>query len=281
MADRIMDEEQWMEDDDRTQSERPAEKGKGQSQERQKQGVHKKKRKKHRRNRKLLMIPVILLILIIICMVFFRVKNLQIEGSHRVSEDEIKTVIQWDSCQGNTLLLWLLNRRTDVSSNELLAKVTVSIIDPQTVKVRVEEQSLVAGILIGEKYFYVNENGMVILSRTDKMPELPVLTGLDVEKAEAGSYLKTGSDAVLDDMLDIAECLSDYEISADTIEQSGDSGYELGMGKIQVLLGADIYMEEKISELKDLLPELAELSGTLHLENYDSTRDSIIFTKDS
>ena len=40
-------------------------------------------------------------------------------------------------------------------------------------------------------------------------------------------------------------------------------------------------MEEKLSELKDLLPNLDGLSGTLHLEEYDSTKDSIIFTKDS
>ena len=44
---------------------------------------------------------------------------------------------------------------------------------------------------------------------------------------------------------------------------------------------AKIYMEEKISELNDLLSKLEGLSGTLHLEEYDSTKDSIIFTKDS
>ena len=53
------------------------------------------------------------------------------------------------------------------------------------------------------------------------------------------------------------------------------------MGRVTVLLGKDIYMEEKLSELKDLLPNLDGLSGTLHLEEYDSTKDSIIFTKDS
>ena len=55
----------------------------------------------------------------------------------------------------------------------------------------------------------------------------------------------------------------------------------MSWARFKVLLGKDIYMEEKISELNDLLSKLEGLSGTLHLEEYDSTKDSIIFTKDS
>lgn len=240
-----------------------------------------RRKKKRKRNRNWLLIPAFLVVLVIIVLVFFRVQNLQIEGNHRVSEDEVKEVIQWDSSQGNTLLLWLLNRKVDVSSNELLARISVSIVNPQTVRVYVEEESLVAGILIGEQYFYVNDSGLVILSQTDRMSEVPLMEGMDVEKAEVSSYLKTGRDDILDDMLDIAECLADYEIAAESLDRADEGGYKIQMRKITVLLGPDIYMEEKISELKDLLPELDSLSGTLHLENYDSTKDSIIFTKDS
>ena len=70
-------------------------------------------------------------------------------------------------------------------------------------------------------------------------------------------------------------------ITADSLGKSDDGGYYIVMGTVKVLLGKDIYMEEKISELNDLLSKLEGLSGTLHLEEYDSTKDSIIFTKDS
>ena len=49
----------------------------------------------------------------------------------------------------------------------------------------------------------------------------------------------------------------------------------------QVFKKARQDVQEKISELNDLLSKLEGLSGTLHLEEYDSTKDSIIFTKDS
>ncbi len=275
MSDKMIDEE-WTEEAERRDPEiRIDDSGKVEKRKRN------RRKKRKRRNRNWLLIPAFLVVLAIIVLVFFRAQNLQIEGNRRVSEDEVKEVIRWDSCQGNTLLLWLLNRKVDVSSNELLAKINVSIVNPQTVRVEVEEQSLVAGVLIGEQYFYVNDSGLVILSQKDMIEAIPLIEGIDVEKAEVSSYLKTGRDDVLDDMLDIAECLADYEISAESIEETGEGGYMIRIGKITVLLGPDIYMEEKVSELKDLLPELDDLSGTLHLENYDSTKDSIIFTKDS
>ena len=50
---------------------------------------------------------------------------------------------------------------------------------------------------------------------------------------------------------------------------------------IRVQLGKSQYLEEKISEFKDLVPNLSGLKGVLHLEDYDPSKDSIIFTKDS
>ena len=46
-------------------------------------------------------------------------------------------------------------------------------------------------------------------------------------------------------------------------------------------------MEGKVAELANILPELLnmqetdQIRGILHLENYDSTKNSIIFTKEN
>ena len=79
--------------------------------------------------------------------------------------------------------------------------------------------------------------------------------------------------------MDIAAILRSEAITADSLGKSDDGGYYIVMGKVKVLLGKDIYMEEKISELNDLLSKLEGLSGTLHLEEYDSTKDSIILQR--
>ena len=274
MAYRDENREQWIEQDTEEElDERPVRK--------QPKNTKRKKKRNRRRRRVLMALPIILVILIVGCLVFCRVQKLEIEGNRRVSDEEIKTLINWEAYHGNTLLLWFMNRKVDVSEVELLAGVNVSIAGPQTVRVEVNEQTLVGCIEIGSQYFYVNENGMVVLVQPDKLQEVPVLSGLEVEKAEAGEYLKAADQEGLDDMLHIADSMESYEVSVESIEQMEDNKYFAQMGSIKVLLGRDIYMDEKISELRDLLPELENLSGTLHLEDYDSTKDSIIFTKDS
>ena len=119
------------------------------------------------------------------------------------------------------------------------------------------------------------------MTQDDKIPDIPMMDGIQIKSAENGDVLTANDDTVLDSILNIAALLNEEEITADTIDITSDGGYDLVMGKVTVLLGKDIYMEEKLSELKDLLPNLDGLSGTLHLEEYDSTKDSIIFTKDS
>ena len=138
-------------------------------------------------------------------------------------------------------------------------------------------------------YTIGNQIMEVILLHTDKnkeqararAKELLELVGINEPEKRLKQYPHELSGGVFADFLDIAAILRSEAITADSLGKSDDGGYYIVMGKVKVLLGKDIYMEEKISELNDLLSKLEGLSGTLHLEEYDSTKDSIIFTKDS
>lgn len=47
----------------------------------------------------------------------------------------------------------------------------------------------------------------------------------------------------------------------------------------RVMLGDNSYMEEKLSNLQALMPQMEELSGTLHMENYTAGTTTITFKK--
>ena len=238
------------------------------------------KRKKKKRH-PVLAFFIILIVLVLVGVFGFQTKDIQITGNERVTDDKVKELIQCDKSYGNTLILWLINRKIDISSEPLLLGIRLSIENPQKVVVHVREQQLVAAVKNNDQYSYVNEKGRIILTQDDKIPDIPMLDGIQIKSAENGDVLTANDDTVLDSILNIAALLNEEEIIADTIGITSDGGYDLVMGRVTVLLGKDIYMEEKLSELKDLLPNLDGLSGTLHLEEYDSTKDSIIFTKDS
>ncbi len=239
------------------------------------------KRKKRKKRHPVLVFLIILIVLVLVGVFGFKTKEIQITGNERVTDDEVKELIRCDKSYGNTLILWLINRKIDISSEPLLSSIQLSVENPQKVVVHVREQKLVAAVKNNDQYSYVNEKGRIILTQDDKIQDIPMLDGIQIKSAENGDVLTADDDTVLESILNIAALLNEDEITADTIGMTSDGGYNLVMGKATVLLGKDIYMEEKLSELKDLLPNLDGLSGTLHLEEYDSTKDSIIFTKDS
>ena len=45
------------------------------------------------------------------------------------------------------------------------------------------------------------------------------------------------------------------------------------------MLGKDVEDDEKFVELKQLLPDLEGMKGTLHMENYDEDMKNITFKK--
>ena len=213
----------------------------------------------------------------------FRVKTINIVGTRRVSEDMIKEIIRFDECHGNTLLLYMMNRNIDVSDIDMIEAVDLTIEGPRTVRVNVEEQILVGYFRQGDACYYVNENGLVILVQNTPIENVPEIKGLEPGIAGQGEYVTSENEAVLKDLLQIAAIIQETEISVETLEIDEDGHYLITWQKIKALLGRNVYMNEKISELKSLQqqPEVQNQAGTFHLEEYDATKDAIIFTKDS
>lgn len=212
--------------------------------------------------------------------VVFQTRSLQIEGNKMVSDEVIKKEIQYYKSSGNSLILLLLNRKTDVSDNNMLDSINVELVNPWTVRVMVEEQNVVCCIATGKNYIYLNSGGSVVSVSSSEDYNLPVVQGLEVQDVMVGMKLDTQDQTALDDVTKIAASLQEYEIEVSMIDILEDHKYSLLKDNVTILLGRNIYMEEKISELGNLQDQLAGLSGILHLENFDSSKDSIIFTKD-
>ncbi len=212
--------------------------------------------------------------------VVFQTRSLQIEGTRMVSDDVIKKEIQYQKSSGNSLFLLLLNRKTDVSDNNMIDSIDVELKNPWTVRVLVKEQQVVCSVATGKGYIYLNSGGNVVSTSSSEDYDLPVVQGLEVNDVMIGMRLDAADENILDDVVAIGENLREYEVAADIINVLEDDKYSLLIGNVTVMLGRNIYMEEKISELANLQDQLEGLSGTLHLENYDASKESIIFTKD-
>ena len=70
-------------------------------------------------------------------------------------------------------------------------------------------------------------------------------------------------------------------IPPDKVIYDADSNITLIYGDIEVWLGKDEHLEEKMNTLASIMQEMDGLSGILHLEEYDSSRSGVIFEKNT
>ena len=147
------------------------------SQRRKRPGKQKKKKKSMKGWLVLIVTVGLILAVVFGC----RIKTIRITGNERVSDETIQTLIQYDKCQNNSLLLWLLNRKTDISSEPLLNSIHVQLRNPQTIVVQVNEEKLSGYVQSEDEYIYVNDSGKIVLKQTEKLQDVLLLSGITAD----------------------------------------------------------------------------------------------------
>ena len=238
--------------------------------------------KKGQRRRMSKAVPVVIAIAVAAVFVFlilFHTRNINIEGRDRVSEEEIYNEIYVDRSMGNTVLLWLLNGFGKTEGSDLIQNISVEIENPWTARVTVEEVNLLGCVKNGDQYCYFNGSGIVILATDQKEKNVPTVSGLTVKKAQVGQKLEAQPEEAVSDLAAVSSCLQQQNLTCSSLTAEPDGSYTAVIGDITVQLGKNTYMEEKIGEVANLQDKLKGKKGTLHLENYDASSDSIVFTQ--
>ena len=134
----------------------------------------------------------------------------------------------------------------------------------------VYEKSVVGYVSYMGSYMYFDKDGIIVESSSNKLEGIPWVTGLKFGHIALHQPLPVENTRIFDEILNLTQLLSTHEITASLI-----------LGDITVYLGSNDQMSGKISELKDQLPVLTGLSGTLYLDTYDEaeTATSYRFVK--
>lgn len=224
---------------------------------------------------------IVIIAVIAVAGLLFRIRNLTIVGRKNVSEEKILSMLEYDQCHDNSILLRFKNGdRRVFPDDEFVSEIDIDIAAPWEVNITVHEKKTAAYIKIGKTYYHIGANGFVLSNQSSPEEGITQISDLEVIKAEVGDYLEVSEEDELKDMLQIAQIINESSLTVDKVGIAQQGKYVIEYQGIHVNVGRNIYMAEKISEFESLKDELEGMTGTLHLEEYDSTKDSIIFTKD-
>ena len=118
-------------------------------------------------------------------------------------------------------------------------------------------------------YMYFDKDGIIVESANEALLGVPLVTGLKFGQIILYQKLPLEKEEIFPEILALTQILTMNEMQVDRIEFGPYDEITLYMGDLEVLLGSGGNLNDKISELNSMLPQLEGHGGILHLEEYD------------
>lgn len=209
----------------------------------------------------------------------FRVKEISVEGNKNFSAITIQQAILQDGlCQNTLYFVWKYSDKEKAASAlPFLSSIEVKLESPFKVKIKVYEKTAVGYTQALGKYVYFDKNGMVIESSQKVHDDIPLVTGITVEAVTLYERLATTDEEKFSNVVLVADMLQKEGLIPDEIRYSTKNELILIFDKLNVMMGDETSMEEKVSVLTSILPTVADKSGNLYMENYSSQSQTVTY----
>ena len=221
----------------------------------------------------------LLALLIGIVLGVFRIRKVEVTGNTRHSAEEIKNALIYDFQTSNTLFFcWKYRHAEPEPLTPFLNSVQAKMVSPSGVRITVEEKGLVSMVQYNGSNVYIDADG-VVMEITDKTYEgvIPA-NGIMMEQPVLYQKLPVSNTALLRTMLSVSEMLRNTDLTIDSLSFDDNLSITAWLGNIEVLLGQDEYMEEKIANLKTIYPQIAGQTGTLNMSAFTGKSEMITYT---
>lgn len=219
----------------------------------------------------------VLLIFVLVFFLGFRVTSVQVEGNSFYTDDEIKNMVTNVPLAKNSILAGFINTEKSTKDAAMIDSIKISRINRNTLLLQVEEKQIIGYIEYQGQCLNFDRQGIIQIITDEPMENVPKIEGIDVKEVVQGERLSGISRTKLNTILSVGKMLEKMENKPDRLEFNDLNQLVMYYGDIEVRLGDDENMDEKINRLVGILPELEGMSGILHLENTTEDSESVVF----
>lgn len=219
----------------------------------------------------------ILLIFVLVFFLGFRVTGVQVEGNSFYTDDQIKNMILGVPMAKNSILAGFIDTEKSTKDEAMIDSITVSRVNRNTLLLQVKEKQMIGYIEFQGQCVNFDRQGIVQIITEEPLENVPKIEGIDVKEAVQGERLSGINTTKLNTILSVGKMLEKMEEKPDRLVFNDLNQLVLYYGTIEVRLGDDENMDEKINRLVGILPELEGMSGILHLENTTEDSESVVF----
>lgn len=244
-----------------------------------------KENKRKRINKRRFSFPIGLLIAFlvvsIVCFsiyVAFRVDVIEYEGNTHYSDEEMSDYL-FNGTTPNSLIYFLFgNTNIEIP---FIQKYDVEIKWPNKFYISVYEKPIIGYVKYMGSYMYFDKDGIVVESSTELIDSVPEVQGLEYSSIVLNKKIEVADASIFDRILELAQGFDKYDLDVDSIQFDSEGNIYVNIGSVKVAMGNTDDYSERLFELKQLYSKLNGLSGTLYLNEFDGSSDTIIFKKDN
>ena len=216
---------------------------------------------------------VIIILLVAVILASARIKTIKVIGNNRYTSEEMVSKVFSDRWDTNAFYCFWKDKTKPHKQIPFVQRYDINWEGPLAVSITVYEKNIVGYVDYMSSHMYFDKDGIVVESTTENLEGIPRIMGLTFGSIVLYKELPVQNMHVFNDILNLTGSLSDNEIKCDEIAYDDLLNATLKMGDIQVYLGSNKDMEMKIYTLKDILPNLEGLKGTLNLSDYNESTD--------
>lgn len=225
-------------------------------------------------------IETVVLAVFVAALVFFvgfRVTKIQIEGNRYYSDEEIKNMVLDAPNAKNSILVMLTKTEEKTKDAKMIDGVTIKRKNRNTIVVQVKEKQMIGCLEFEGQYVNFDRQGIIQIITDEPMEGVPVIDGISVKQAKIGEKLKGISTKKLNTILSVGKMLEKSEQKPDRLVFNDMNQLVLYYDDVEVRLGDDENMDEKMNRLSGILPQLEGMEGILHLENITEDTAGVVF----
>ena len=225
----------------------------------------------------------LLLIIVIAFMIIYsnhRVKTILVEGNIHYTEEEIKKIVFDEDRPLNTLYIYMKYKDELIDNIPFVEQLEVKVEWPDTVHIIVYEKRLAGYVTYLGENLYFDRDGIVVESTNQVQDQIPHITGLHFSHMVLYNPLQVEEEGVFFTILDLTKILQKYELYPTEIYFATENNVVIYFDQVRVKIGETSYLDEKLSSLKEILPNIEGKSGEISLENFNGEAKTITFKED-
>lgn len=240
----------------------------------------------------------------------FRITKVTVEGNIHYTEEEIKDLVMDGFFADNSLALSISKHDVSIENKPFLNSIQVRMTGRDSVRIRVNEKSVVGYVECENAYWYFNRDGIVVercdtpaMTAEERIAKeesinsgtgdtgtfveaeliaknyVPEVRGFSFETIVLGEQLPVEDDSIFNSLYSINQMMNKDNIPADFVLFDEEYNIYLYYDNAEVRLGQDDRLEEKMTTLAAIMPQMEGMSGILHLEKYSGSDAQVVFEK--